>query len=215
MEIILSPSILSADFGILAEQITAAENAGAGYLHIDVMDGVFVKNISFGLPVIRSIRKYTSMVFDVHLMIVDPIRYIESFAEAGADIITFHAEAAEDIGECIDRIKSCGCKAGIAISPGTSEEAVLPYIDRLDMVLCMTVEPGLGGQSYMDSVNDKIRRLRAAAGNRLDIQVDGGISAKNIMVPVSCGANVIVAGTAVFSGDIDTNVKELLECARS
>lgn len=215
MEIIISPSILAADFGILAEQIKAAEAAGAKYLHIDVMDGVFVKNISFGLPVIESLRKYTDMVFDVHLMIVEPERYIERFAEAGADIITFHAEAAKNIDACIEKIKSCGCRAGLAVSPGTGTEAVLPYIDKLDMVLCMTVEPGLGGQSYMESVNAKIRAIRAAAGERLDIQVDGGVGAKNISVPVSCGANVIVAGTAVFGGDIGENVRELLRCARS
>ena len=215
MEIIISPSILAADFGILAEQIKAAEEGGAKYLHIDVMDGMFVKNISFGLPVIESLRKYTDMVFDVHLMIVEPQRYIERFAAAGADMITFHAEAVNDIGACIELIKKCGCRAGMAVSPGTGAEAILPYIDRLDMALCMTVEPGLGGQSYMESVNDKIREIRAAAGEGLDIQVDGGISANNINVPVSCGANVIVAGTAVFSGDISENVRELLRCARS
>lgn len=214
MEIILSPSILAADFGILAEQIKAAEAGGAKYLHIDVMDGMFVKNISFGLPVIKSLRKYTDMIFDVHLMIVDPERYVEDFAKAGADIITFHAEAAKDIDSCIEKIKACGCRAGLALSPGTEAEVALPYIDKLDMLLCMTVVPGLGGQAYMDCVNDKIRAIRAAAGNELDIQVDGGISAKNINVPVSCGANIIVAGTSVFAGDISANVREILRCAQ-
>lgn len=214
MEIIISPSILSADFGILAKQIKDAENAGAKYLHIDVMDGMFVKNISFGLPVIKSLRKYTDMVFDVHLMIVKPERYIDQFVKAGADIITIHAESTENIGTCIELIKQHGAKAGLALSPGTGAEAALPYLDRLDMVLCMTVEPGLGGQSYIDSVNEKIRTIRDASGDRFNIQVDGGVSAKNINIPVSYGANIIVAGTSVFSGDIKTNIKELLECAR-
>lgn len=214
MEIIISPSILSADFGILAKQIKDAENAGAKYLHIDVMDGMFVKNISFGLPVIKSLRKYTDMVFDVHLMIVKPERYIDQFVKAGADIITIHAESTENIGACIELIKQHGAKAGLALSPGTGAEAALPYLDRLDMVLCMTVEPGLGGQSYIDSVNEKIRTIRDASGDRFNIQVDGGVSAKNINIPVSYGANIIVAGTSVFSGDIKTNIKELLECAR-
>ncbi len=208
MEIILSPSILSADFGILSEQIKAVRKGGAKYLHIDVMDGVFVTNISFGLPVISSIRKHTDLVFDVHLMITEPERYLDRFIDAGADIVTFHAEATNDIQKCIDIIKARGIKAGIAISPKTPASVVLPYLEQVDMVLCMTVEPGYGGQTYMSDIEDKVRAIREAAPD-IDIQVDGGISAQNIKAPINAGANVIVAGSAVFSGDIESNVKEL------
>lgn len=214
MEIILSPSILSADFGILKEQINELEKGGAKYLHIDVMDGVFVTNISFGLPVISSIRKYTDMVFDVHLMITEPERYLERFIDAGADVLTFHAESTKDIAKCIDIIKSRGIKAGVAISPNTPADVVLPYLDKVDMVLCMTVEPGYGGQSYMSSVENKIKVIRAAAPN-LDIQVDGGINPQNIQQPINAGANIIVAGSAAFKGDIKESVKELISsCVR-
>lgn len=210
MEIILSPSILSADFGILKEQIKELEKGGAKYLHIDVMDGVFVTNISFGLPVISSIRKYTDMVFDVHLMITEPERYLERFIDAGADFLTFHAEATKNIEKCIDIIKSKGIKAGVAISPKTPADVVMPYLEKLDMVLCMTVEPGYGGQTYMSEVENKIRAIRAAAPE-LDIQVDGGINPQNIKSPINAGANVIVAGSAAFKGDIKKSVKELIK----
>lgn len=216
MEIILAPSILAADFGILERQIKETERAGAKYLHIDVMDGMFVPNISFGMPVVQSLRKYVNTVFDVHLMIVEPERYIDRFIDAGADIVCFHAEATEDIGKCIDMIKARGRRAAVAISPKTPAEAVIPYIDRLDMVLCMTVEPGYGGQSYMPEVEEKVRRIRAAAGDRLDIEVDGGITEETIGRAVSAGANVIVAGTSVFGGDITANIEGLMRaCGRS
>ena len=211
MEIVLSPSLLAADFGKLAEQIKEAEKAGAKFLHLDVMDGIFVPNISFGLPVIEALRKYTDMVFDVHLMITKPERYIERFIDAGADFVTFHAEATENIEECIEIIHNRGKKAGLAISPKTPAEAVYPYLDRLDMVLCMTVEPGYGGQKYMPDMEPKIKAVREKAGENMLLEVDGGIGAKNIMAPVNAGANVIVAGTAVFGGNITENVTEILK----
>lgn len=215
MEIILSPSLLAADFGKLAVQIKEAEEAGAKFLHLDVMDGIFVPNISFGLPVIEALRKYSDMVFDVHLMITEPERYIDRFIDAGADIVTFHAEATKKIDECIEMIHSRGKKAGLAISPNTPADVVYPYLDKLDMVLCMTVEPGYGGQKYMPDMEPKIRAVRDKAGNDMLVQVDGGIGAKNIMAPIKAGANVIVAGTAVFGGDITKNVREILgECGQ-
>lgn len=210
MEIILSPSMLSADFGILKEQIEQIEKGGAKFLHIDVMDGVFVSNISYGLPVIQSLRKYTDMVFDVHLMITKPERYIDRFIDAGADFVTFHAEATDDIDKCIDIIKGRGIKAGIAISPKTPADVVMPYLDKIDMVLCMTVEPGYGGQSYIKAVEEKIKAIRAAAPENMYIQVDGGINPQNITEPIKAGANVIVAGSAAFKGNIEESVKELI-----
>ena len=215
MEIILSPSILSADFARLGEQVRETEEAGAEWLHIDVMDGVFVPNISFGFPVIDSIRKLSGLLFDVHLMITKPEKSLKRFIDAGADVLTFHAEATEDISNCIDIIKSHGIKAGLAISPNTPYEVVLPYLDRLDMVLCMTVEPGYGGQKYIKAVEEKIRAIRKAAGENFLIQIDGGVAADNITEPISAGANVIVAGSAVYNGSIKDNIRELkAECAR-
>ena len=211
MEIILSPSLLAADFTKLSQDIKQAEEGGAKYLHLDVMDGIFVPNISFGLPVIESLRKCTEMVFDVHLMITEPERYIERFIKAGADIVTFHIEATEKPLECIDLIHSEGKKAGIAISPKTPADAVYPYLDKVDMVLCMTVEPGYGGQKYMPDMESKISALRERAGENILIEVDGGIGADNVMAPINAGANVIVAGTAVFGGDITANAKRILE----
>ena len=211
MEIILSPSVLAADFGKLGEQIQEAEKAGAKYLHLDVMDGIFVPNISFGIPVIQSLRKYVNTVFDVHLMITQPEKYIQNFIDVGADVVTFHLEATENVEECINIIKSNGKKVGIAISPKTPAEKLIPYIDKIDMALCMTVEPGYGGQKYMPEMEDKVRKIREATGPDFDIQVDGGIGAANIMAPVSAGANIIVAGTAVFGGDITDNIKEIMQ----
>lgn len=207
---ILSPSILAADFGVLADQIKRAEKAGAKWLHIDVMDGHFVPNISFAMPVIKSIRKYTDMFFDVHLMITPPEKYIDDFINAGADGVTFHIEATENPDKCIELIRNRGKKVGISINPNTPVSAIEKYLDKVDMVLVMSVEPGYGGQKYIESVNEKISYVREKMGADFDIEVDGGINADNIDMVLNAGANIIVAGTAVFNDDIEGSVKELL-----
>ena len=211
---ILSPSILSADFTRLGQQITAATQAGAQYIHIDVMDGVFVPSISYGMPVIKSIRSVTDCVFDVHLMITDPIRYIDEFAEVGADIITFHQEAASDPGAVIDAIHRNGRKAGMSVEPHTNIDAFAPFLDQLDLFLVMSVEPGFGGQKYIDASTERIRELRSmltARGMDKDIEVDGGINLDNVDTVIKAGANVIVAGSAVFRGSIESNVRGFLD----
>lgn len=211
---ILSPSILAADFTILGEQLRTVDKAGAQYVHIDVMDGVFVPSISYGMPLIRSIRKATDKVFDVHLMIEKPERYIETFADCGADIITFHLEATESAAEVIEKIHGLGLKAGLAIKPGTSVEMFAPYLDTADMLLVMTVEPGFGGQAYMEACTEKVRTARkmvGESGRHIDIQVDGGINRENIGTVLAAGANVIALGSAVFEGNIEANVRYFLE----
>lgn len=210
---ILSPSILAADFRILGEQIREVESSGAKYLHIDVMDGIFVPSISFGMPVVSSIRKGSGLFFDVHLMIERPERYVREFADCGADLINFHLEATEDVQGVIEAIRGLGKKVGITIKPATPAAAIEPWLGLVDMVLVMTVEPGFGGQKLMPDCLDKVREIRRmsdAKGLKTDIEVDGGITVDNVHLAIEAGANVIVAGSAVFRGDIAGNVKELL-----
>lgn len=213
MEYIISPSILSADFNHLGRDVKAVENSRAKWLHIDVMDGTYVPNISFGFPVIESIRKQTNLFFDVHLMIVHPEKYIQRFAEAGADLITVHAEACTHLDRTIQEIRQAGVKVGVALNPATPLSAIEYVLDKVDMILIMTVNPGYGGQKYIPYCDRKIHELRTMIKERgldVDIQVDGGVTSDNIASIAECGANVFVAGSSVFIGDIDQNVDQLL-----
>ena len=204
----ISPSILSADFANLGAEVRDLEQAGADYIHVDVMDGSFVPQITFGAKMVASLKGCTSLPLDVHLMIQNPHKHIDDFAKAGADIITFHAEAAEDIGAVIDMIKIHGKKVGISIKPGTSVSFIRDYLDMLDMVLIMTVEPGYGGQEMIDATLDKVALLRKLRPE-LDIEVDGGINGTTIHKALDAGANVIVAGSYVFGGDIKQRIESL------
>ena len=212
MNLKIAPSILSADFAYLAQDCRDVLNAGADWLHVDVMDGDFVPNLSLGIPVLAGLSKAVDAFYDVHLMIRRPLEYIEAFARAGADFITFHLEADSDVEKTIEAIYAAGCKAAVSVKPATPVEEVFPYLDRLDMVLIMSVEPGFGGQKFMPQAMDKIAALRERAGDGLMIQVDGGVDANTAPLCTRAGADVLVAGSAVF-GKKDR--KEAISAIRS
>ena len=210
----LSPSILSSDFGRLGEDIRTVDEAGAEYIHVDVMDGMFVPSISIGIPVVKSIRNYTDKVLDVHLMIEDPDRYIVDFAEAGADIITVHIEACKHLDRTIELIKSQSVMAAVALNPATDLNTLDYILPKLDMVLIMSVNPGFGGQKFIPYSLDKIRELKSrivSRGLNVDIEVDGGVNLDNVSDIIDAGANIIVAGSAVFNGDAAANVQAFME----
>ena len=214
MKKILAPSLLAADFTVLGDQIKQTQTAGAAYLHFDVMDGHFVPSISFGMPVLASIKKASDQVMDVHLMITDPIRYVEAFAKAGADILTIHLEACSNAHETLDKIQEFGMKKSISIKPGTPVESLNEYLEKVDMILVMTVEPGFGGQKLIPETLEKVRILRKLIQEKnldIDIQVDGGIYYTNVHEVLEAGANVIVSGSGVFNGNIQDNVNKFLE----
>lgn len=214
MKYILAPSILAADFRALGKEMELTEEAGAQYIHFDVMDGMFVPSISFGMPVLHSIKGATSQVMDAHLMVQEPIRYIEDFKKAGADIVTVHLEACGDVDATIKKIRSSGMKAGLSICPDTKAEEAKRYLPDIDMLLVMSVHPGFGGQKFIPESLEKIRALRAMTdelGLDTDIEVDGGIYHSNVREVLDAGANVIVAGSAVFGGDTMKNTKEFME----
>lgn len=210
----LSPSILSADFSRLGEQIKELDEAGAQYVHIDVMDGMFVPSISFGMPVIRAIRGCSDRIFDVHLMIEEPGRYIADFAEPGADLITVHAESCKHLDRTIESIKERGLLAGVALNPATPVSAISCLLEKVDMVLIMTVNPGFGGQKLIPYTVDKVRELKQLLdekGLKTDIEVDGGINLSNVREVMEAGANIIVAGSAVFNGNVTENTENFLK----
>lgn len=213
MKFTLSPSLLSADFMILGEQIRRLEQCGIQNLHFDVMDGAYVPSISFGMPVLKSIRKKTKLVLDAHLMVLEPDRYVEDFRNAGADIIVVHAEACRHLDRTVTHIRQTGAKAGVALNPATPVSVLEEILPQLDMVLVMSVNPGFGGQTFLPYCTDKIRRVREMADLRnpaLSVQVDGGVNRNTIQEVLDAGADNVVAGSAVFQGDMEANVEELL-----
>lgn len=216
--IYIAPSLLAADFANLQYEVKQMADAGANYLHLDVMDGAFVPNISFGAPVIGAIRPHSNLIFDVHLMINDPIRYIDDFVKAGADIITVHLESCQNLDAVIADIKRREMRCGVAISPATPVERLLPYLSKIDMALIMTVVPGFGGQALIPETLDKVRTVRRYAQNmglKLDIEVDGGIKTENVHLVTESGANIIVAGSSIFGAkkprEVITKMREIAE----
>lgn len=215
---VLSPSILAADFKDLGQEMKKTEENGAAYIHFDVMDGMFVPSISFGMPVLASIHDATEQFMDAHLMVQEPIRYVEAFQKAGADYVTVHLEACEDVKTTLDKIHACGMKAGLAVNPETDVKELVPYLEDVEMILIMSVHPGFGGQKFIPESLDKIRAVRAMLNEKnleTDIQVDGGIYVENVREVLDAGANVIVAGSAVFRGDAGENTAKFMEILKS
>lgn len=218
MNYVLSPSILAADFKVLGQEMKKTEENGAAYIHFDVMDGMFVPSISFGMPVLASINDATKQFMDAHLMVQEPIRYVEAFQKAGADYVTVHLEACEDVKTTLDKIHACGMKAGLAVNPETDVKELVPYLEDVEMILIMSVHPGFGGQKFIPESLDKIREIRAMLNEKnleTDIQVDGGIYVENVREVLDAGANVIVAGSAVFRGDAGENTAKFMEILKS
>ena len=218
MNYVLSPSILAADFKVLGQEMKKTEENGAAYIHFDVMDGMFVPSISFGMPVLASIHDATEQFMDAHLMVQEPIRYVEAFQKAGADSVTVHLEACEDVKTTLDKIHACGMNAGLAVNPETDVKELVPYLEDVEMILIMSVHPGFGGQKFIPESLDKIRAVRAMLNEKnleTDIQVDGGIYVENVREVLDAGANVIVAGSAVFRGDAGENTAKFIDILKS
>ena len=218
MNYVLAPSILAADFKVLGQEMKKTEENGAEYIHFDVMDGMFVPSISFGMPVMASIHDATEQFMDAHLMIQEPIRYVEAFQKAGADLLTVHLEACEDVKATLDKIHEYGMKAGISINPETDVKELMPYLEDADMILVMSVHPGFGGQKFIPETLEKIRAMRNMLNKKnldTDIQVDGGIYVENVREVLDAGANIIVAGSAVFRGDAGENTAKFMEILKS